>query len=305
MKILVTGGHGFIGNSLAFLLTLKGHDVSRRSRRTSLDMTNLDSLCDCLEWEQPDAIFHCAAHTGSLHYVKANAEEVFDDNVRMALNLYRAANVICPRVHIINPLSNCSYPGSAAQQYEAAWLDGEPHASVLPYAQAKRLLYTLSRCYTMKTSNFLVPNTFGGGDSPDPERAHALGGMIARMILAHRANEPRFEVWGTGTPVREWAYIDDVVEILSRAIEIDADLTWPVNIAQNHGVSIYDSAKAIKSIIGYRGDIWCNTDRADGAPIKILDDTQFRYYFPNFKFIDHAEALRRTIAHQKYWSHRP
>ena len=305
MKILVIGGEGFIGSNLSATLERKGHKVSKRSRATGLDMTDLETVERTLVQEKPDAIFHCAAHVGSVHYVMVNAAYIIDDNSLMALNLYKAVSEICPKAHVINSLSNCAYPGDSDIQRESEFMLGEPHHSVYAYGSAKRFLYTLSKCYAsqdqIRSSNFIVPNSFGPGDSGDPQHSHALSGMIMRMILAKRESAPRFEVWGSGNPIREWAYVDDVAEILSQAIDErfqnDFDDLSLVNVAQGHGSSILESAEAIKDAVGYLGALWYNTERADGALKKVMDNTQFRSLFPDFKFIDHAEAIRRTVAY--------
>ena len=100
----------------------------------------------------------------------------------MALNLYEAVKTVCPSTEIINPLSNCSYPGDAKIHYEPDWLNGPVHASVSAYANSKRMIYFISDSfknqYGIKTKNFLVPNAFGPGDYADPNKAHAVNGMM-------------------------------------------------------------------------------------------------------------------------------
>lgn len=301
MKAVVLGGHGFVGKNLTLVLEAKGHDVLPLSRRDGFDLLDLDIVREHLGRIRPDAIFNCAAHVGSVHYVMHNAATVAYDNVQMAINLYQSVKEACPKAHVVNPLSNCSYPGDADIHYEPDWLKGEPHNSVYAYANSKRFIYILSRCYNaqygINSANFLVPNAFGVGDHLDINRTHAISGMIVRMITAKRENQPRFEVWGSGNPVREWGYVDDITEILSRALELDADLTYPVNIAQNKGATIRESAEAIKAAVGYGGELWFNTTYADGAARKVLDDRRFRELFPDYQFIDHAEAIRRTVAY--------
>lgn len=298
-KILVLGGLGFIGGNLSTLLEHKGHQVLRLSRATGCDMINLNSLVACLGRAQPAVIFNCAAHVGSLHYVKANPASVITDNLLMAINLYRVAMQVCPGAHIVNLLSNCSYPGDAVVQSEPEWWDGEPHDSVFAPANAKRSLYVISKCYQsqhgIRTSNFILPGVFGPGDHLDHSKTHAIDGLVMRMITAKRSGASRFEVWGSGSPVREWAYVEDVAEILSMAIGLNANLINPVNIAQNHGVTIRESAEAVKSAVQYEGEFWFNTKYEDGAPIKVLDDRRFREIFPTFKFLDHGEAINRTV----------
>ncbi len=303
MKIVVAGGYGFVGANLVKLLGKKGHKAIALSRRDGFDLTNIDLVVEFLAKHRPQVIYNCAAHVGSVHYVMKNAGQVLSDNLRMAVNLYRAVATTDPSIRVVNPLSNCSYPGDANIHYEPDWLKGEPHHSVYAYAHSKRSIYILARCHAeqfgVRSVNFLVPNTFGVGDHVDTNRTHALSGMICRMIAAERAGETRFEVWGSGRPVREWAFIDDITEIMSKAVEMNDGLLDPVNIAQNSGVSIRESAYAIAAAIGYRGEIWFNTNYEDGAPIKVLDDRRFRSIFPDYRFIDHSEAIRRTVTYYR------
>ena len=108
-------------------------------------------------------------------------------------------------------------------------------------------------------------------------------------------NEKTFEIWGTGKPVREWAYVDDVVSILIECLKFDEELLYPVNLAQNKAFSISESAHLIKKILEYDGTLFFNPDYQDGAPIKILDDKLFKKIFPKFKFFDHYKGLEQTI----------
>ena len=299
MKAIILGGHGFIGRKVVAVLREKGHDAIPLSRKNDVDMLIPEKLNGVLRTLMPDVIFNCAAHVGGIHYVMQHAADVIRENMQMALNLYKAVTLSCPHTHVVNPLSNCSYPGDAQIHYEPDWWKGEPHHSVFAYATAKRFVYSLARCYFsqhgIRTSNFLVPNAFGVGDHVNPHRTHAISGLIVRMLEAHRKQQPVFEVWGTGTPVREWGYIDDIAEILTRAVNLHEDLLYPVNIAQGKGYSIRESAEAIQRAIGYRGQISFNTAFEDGAPAKVLDERRFRSLFPGYSFTPHAEAIQRTV----------
>ena len=219
-KILILGGHGFVGRNLAKALNKTGHKVFVKSRADGVDLTIFTNTKECLAEIQPDFIFNCAAHTGSLHYVTTYAADVLHDNIQISLNLYKAAASVCPNATIVNPLSNCSYPGDSDIQTETQWWDGPVHESVFSYGNAKRFLYILSKCYgkqySLKSINYLVPNTFGPGDSTDPNKTHALNGMIIRMIQAQSRGDKEFEIWGTGSPIREWAYIDDISNVIWR-----------------------------------------------------------------------------------------
>lgn len=300
MKILVLGGHGFFGKHFVSRLSENTENtVISASRRDGLDLTDLIITQKWFSDIRPTTIINCAAHVGSIHYVTSYAANVLTDNIRMTLNIYDAAKDICPTARIINPLSNCSYPGNADIQCEPDWWSGQVHESVYAYGNYKRFVYVTAKCYQtqfkIKSNNYLIPNTFGPGDSADPNKTHALNGMIIRMIKAHREKQLTFEIWGTGKPVREWGYIDDMVSIMESGLGVELDLTYPVNIAQNKGYSVAESAQLIAKAIGYRGDLVFNPAYQDGAPRKVLDDRRFRTLFPGYRFIDHEEGIRRTV----------
>ena len=118
--------------------------------------------------------------------------------------------------------------------------------------------------------------------------------MIIRMLKAKEAGDKEFVVWGTGSPVREWAYIDDFIESLVRALQLN-NISYPVNIGQEKGYSIAESAKLIKEECGFKGDIVFDTSYPDGDPVKIMSTTNFKQYFPEFDFYDHRQGISNTI----------
>ena len=263
MKILVLGGHGFVGKHIVNVLNKMEHEVHPISWRDGIDLRDYTKTENCFKEINPDVIINCAAHVGSLHYVKTYAADVFYDNAQIvALNVYNVAAKVCPDARIINPLVNCSYPGDSDIQREIDWWVNEVHESVFSYGNAKRFIYVISKCYNKqngpKSINFLIPNTFGPGDSTDPNKTHALNGIIIRMIKAERNGDAEFEVWGTGSPVREWAYIDDVVNIIREGIYTKEDLIYPVNLAQNKGYSVKESAEMIADSVGFKGKLTFN-----------------------------------------------
>lgn len=304
MNILVLGGHGFVGQHVCRALEgQRQYNVTALSRRDGLDLRHLASVQDALTRYKPAAIFHCAAHVGGVHYVSTVAAEVVHDNLLMALNLYRAVAQCCPTAHIINPLSNCSYPGDKKLFVEHEWLQGDVHPSVYPYGHAKRMLYVLATSYKqqygIRSSNFLVPNAFGPGDRTDPHLVHALNGMIIRMLRAWQQHEPTFEVWGSGRPIREWVYVEDAAAILTAALTWPEPCHAPINIAQHHGDSIAASARMIARAIGYHGTLTFNTQYADGDAQKIMHDATFRRLFPTFQFTAPDAAIRQTVTYYK------
>lgn len=303
MKILIPGGHGFVGKNVAEILKDSKYEIFLLSRRDGFDLSDYALTKRYLEKIQPDTIINCAAHVGSLHYVTEYAADVVDNNMEIILNLYRAVKEICPNTKVINPISNCSYPGDANIQTESEWWNGPVHKSVWSFANTRRMWVVVSECYAMqyniKTINFLVPNAYGPGDYIDPNKTHALNGMIIRMLKAKKQALPEFEIWGTGKPTREWIYVRDLARMLAGAVEMKESQAYPINIAQNKAYSIRETAEMIKELIGYNGRLVFNTEYQDGAPIKKLDDRLFRSKYPNFIFTDIYKGIKETINYYK------
>tara|TARA_R110001592_G_scaffold281274_2_gene548732 strand:+ start:8239 stop:9156 length:918 start_codon:yes stop_codon:yes gene_type:complete len=302
MKILILGSTGFIGKNLTNRLKKEGHNISTAQKSSGVDIRVYDQIYNKIKEVQPDVIYNLASHGGSVHYVRTKSGEVFYDNVQMALNLYRSVAEINPCIKIIQPFSNCSYPGKSNVQHEEEWLDGDVHPSVFSFGNSKRSIFYLSSCfkqqYEVRSVNILFPNTYGPGDSLDPNHTHALNGMVIRMLQAQSEEAEEFVVWGTGSPIREWAYIDDFIEVLTQCLKIDG-LEYPVNMGQERGYSIAESAQLIKEACGYQGKITFDTSYRDGDPVKIVAGKKFKELFPSFKFFDHHKGILNTVNYYK------
>tara|TARA_R110000824_G_scaffold14713_8_gene62429 strand:+ start:1390 stop:2310 length:921 start_codon:yes stop_codon:yes gene_type:complete len=305
MNILILGSTGFIGKNLVTRLKKENYNVFTCERASGVDIRDYKQIYDKIAEVKPEVIYNLASHGGSLHYVKEYSADVFNDNVQMALNLYRAVQEVSPTTKIIQPFSNCSYPGSSDVQTESTWLDGPVHPSVMSFGTSKRTIYYLSQCYYnqygIRSVNLLFPNTYGPGDSCDPNKTHALNGMVIRMLEAKENNAEKFVVWGTGAPIREWAYVSDFVEVLVLAMDLEV-MIYPLNMGQGRGYSIAESALLIQCASGYTGEIVFDTQYTDGDPIKILDSQKFEETFPEFVFYDHYLGIEKTVEY--YVSHR-
>jgi GDP-L-fucose synthase len=293
MNIIVLGGNGFIGKNLIKILDNSCKNFSRSKGFNLLDLYQTKQVFKLLA---PDVIFNLASHGGSLHYVSKFAADVIDDNLSMYLNLYKAIKELPKKPMVINPISNCAYPGNSSIQMEQDWLNGEVHDSVMAFGNSKRALYHISKCYYkqygIRSVNLIFPNAFGIYDHLDPNKTHALDGMIIRMLQAKQRDDKTFEVWGSGKPIREWIYSEDFASLLLSFTEKEEHIE-PVNMAQGKGYSIKETAEIIKKIIGFEGEIVFNTAYPDGDPVKIMGNPI------DFKFTDHEEAIGRTVKYYK------
>ena len=303
-KILVLGGNGFMGKNLQEVFNTDEHLVTYKSRANGLDLTDYKGTLNVIDMFKPDIIIHAAAHVGSMKYVSEFAGDVAFDNTQMYLNLYKAVANTNPNIVIINPISNCSYPGIIDVQHEENWWDGVIHKSVESYGNPKKMGFILSECYKkqygVKTVNLIVPNAYGPNDYIDEERTHAMNGIIMRMIKAVRRGDEDFLVWGTGSPIREWVYMPDMARLIKEIINTENfDLPNPINIGQEEGISIIDSVNTVKHMMGCDINITHDTTKQDGAPIKVLGKKQFSMCFPDFKFTSYENGITNTINYYK------
>lgn len=301
-KIVVLGGEGFLGSHVMRLLRAKGSEPITLSRRNNVDGRNFESLFEALKKARPDAIINCAAHVGSVHYAMQFSADMIHDNILLITNLYQAVLHACPKAKIINPISNCSYPGDANTHFEPDWEKGAVHDSVLAYASTRRLIYALARCYAnqhnIHSVNWLVANAYGPGDNIDPNKVHALNGITIRLLKAQQKNEKTFAIWGSGKPTREWVYIEDVAKMLVDSLDMK-DQIYPLNLAQNKAYSITEIAQIVAKILKYNVKFVFNTKYPDGAPFKVLDDRQFREKFPSFIFTPLDTGIQETVKYYK------
>ena len=281
--------------------------VQGLSKTSGFDLVSLDgvdSRADVIK--NADFIVNCAANVGSLNYVTDKAAEVIDTNTRIILNLYQMVKKLSAKAVIINPIANCGFPGLLPIYKEADFWNGELHHSVLAYGMTRRFLVSVSKCYELQygitSINYYVPNMYGEYDSKDPNKAHAFNALVGRFVLAAYHGQKEVGVWGTGKPIREWLYARDFARIvLQTAIRVREGERFldTINIGQNRGISILELIDIIKPLAGYRGTIVTDTSKQDGAPIKIMDDAQFRKRFPDFRFTEFPEGVKKTVEYYK------
>lgn len=303
MKILILGEDGFVGSSLKKYLIKEGaHEVDGVSKKTGTNLLSYESTLDALKKFDPEVIINCAAHVGSVHYGMERPATIFHENMMMVLNIFKSVKDFNSNIKMVNLISNCVYPANADVQLESEMWNGSPHHSALPYASTRRMILIMADSYyqenNINSKNLVLPGIFGPGNHTDIERVHALDGIIIRMLKAKKENLEEFEIWGTGKPIREWCYIDDLVKVINISLSLDFS-NEAVNLANGRGYSILETAEITKKVISYTGNLKFNTNFEDGAAIKILENTKFKDTFGEFKFTDFSDAVSKTAEYHK------
>jgi GDP-L-fucose synthase len=246
---------------------------------------------------QPDYVLNCAAYVGGIQFGLKHPAELFHNNLMMTLNLLEASKLSNVK-RIVNPISNCAYPGEATFFKEKEFWNGPLHDSVMVYGFVRKASWVGSwayaKQYNLDTINLILSNMYGPEDHFDEERSHALGALIMKIVHAKENSKSEVVVWGTGNPIREWLHVDDAAKAMVQAININSSLD-PINIGIGIGTSISDTAEIIKDLVGYKGKLLFDTTKLDGAPCKIVDGSKGLLYFgwqPNRKF---KQGIAETI----------
>ena len=274
MKILVVGSNGFLGNWVNKILSKdKSFETISISGKKQVDLTNYAEINEFVRDTNPDHIINCAAFVGGISYGYKFPARMLYENVEMALNLYKVSHQNEVK-SLINPISNCAYPGGLSLYKEEAFWDGKPHDSVFNYGFTRRLIVAHGDAYfseyNLNSVNIVMSNMYGPHDHFDEERSHALGALINKIYNAKSLNEKNITIWGTGKPIREWLFVKDACEAIARSILLTNGHHF-MNVGVNKGISISDLAKLISQKIEWNGEFIFDTSKQDGAMEKRVD----------------------------------
>ena len=276
-KIYIAGHRGMVGSAICKLLESRGFDSIIKRTSKELDLRNQHAVQDFFALEKPDFVFLAAAKVGGIHANNTYRAEFLYDNLMIETNIIHAA-----RVHRVTKLmflgSSCIYPKMADQPLKEEYLlNGYLEATNEPYAIAKIAGIKLCEAYRAQYgSNFIsvMPtNLYGYGDNYDLQNSHVLPALLRKFHEAKENKSPSVEVWGSGTPRREFLFADDLADACVHLME-NYDGADIVNIGTGEDISIKELAETIKSLTGFEGEIVWNTSQPDGTPRKLLDVTR-------------------------------
>ncbi len=296
--ILITGSTGMVGRALLRLLQTENHHLLRPSH-AELDLRDQTKVLAYFERHQPDYVFHLAAIVGGIHANNTYPARFIFDNTQMHCNVIAAAHAMQVK-KLLFPGSACTYPKLAPQPIkETAFLNGQIEPTNIAYAAAKINGIVMCQSYSRQYGfNAIVPmptNAYGVGDNFDPNASHVIPALMKRFHEAQLINAPEVVLWGTGTPLREFIYVDDLADALWFLMR-HYDSRDIINVGTMQEISIGDLAHQIAAVVGYKGRIMLDTSKPDGAPRKCLDSADL--FALGWKpRINLQEGLRRMYAY--------
>lgn len=304
-RIYVAGHNGLVGSAIVRALRAAGHtEIVTRSHQ-ELELTDQARVHDFFRSERIDQIYLAAARVGGIHANNTYPADFIYDNMMVQANVVHEA-----WRHGVRKLlflgSSCIYPRLAPQPIKEEYLMGgmlEPTNE--PYAMAKiagiKLCESYNRQYGTDYRSVMPTNLYGPGDNYHPENSHVIPALIRRFHEARQAEAPEVVIWGSGTPMREFLYVDDMAAASVFVMNLDGadyaastdSMHSHINVGTGQDVTIADLAYLVGEVVGYRGRIRFDTSKPDGTPRKLLDVSKLKRLGWQAS-TPLAEGLRRT-----------
>ena len=285
-KIYIAGHRGMVGSSIVRQLKALGHDNFVTRTHAEIDLTNQAAVNTFFAEEKPEQVYLAAAKVGGIHANNTYPAEFIYSNLMVQANVIHAAHQNGVQ-KLLFLGSSCIYPKSVAQPMaEEALLTGVLEATNEPYAIAKIAGIKLCESYNRQDGrdyrSVMPTNLYGPGDNYHPENSHVIPGLIRRFHEAKVNNAPTVTIWGSGTPKREFLYVDDMAAASVHVMNLDKATydqhTQPmlshINVGCGYDITIKELAEAIGKTVGYKGRITFDPSKPDGTPRKLMDSSR-------------------------------
>jgi GDP-L-fucose synthase len=289
-KIFVAGHRGMVGSAIVRALKKQGNLNLVTKTRDELDLTNQHAVKQFLQDEQPDQVYLAAAKVGGIHANNTYPADFIYENLIIQANVIEAAF----RSGVKKLLflgSSCIYPRLAPQPMsEQSLLTGPLEPTNEPYAVAKiagiKLCESFNRQYGASHGvdfrSVMPTNLYGPGDNYHPDNSHVIPALIRRFHEAKLADAPAVTVWGSGTPRREFLYVDDMASACLHVMQLSKSIydqnTNPmqshINLGSGTDVTIAEVAQTIARVVGFEGKIEFDSSKPDGVPRKLMDSSR-------------------------------
>lgn len=282
-RIYVAGHRGLVGSAIVRVLRAAGHtDIVTRTH-AELELTDQAQVREFFRTERIDQVYLAAARVGGIHANNTYPAEFIYDNMMVQANVVHEAWRAGVR-KLLFLGSSCIYPRLAAQPIREEYLmNGILEPTNEPYAMAKiagiKLCESYNRQYGTDYRSVMPTNLYGPGDNYHPENSHVIPALLRRFHEARENDAPEVLIWGSGKPMREFLYVDDMaaasVYVMNLPHEVYAANTDPmhshINVGTGQDVTIAELARLVGETVGYRGRIVFDASKPDGTPRKLLD----------------------------------
>ncbi len=297
-RVYVAGHRGLVGSAIVRDLHARGFRNVITRTRDELDLLDPHAVDGFFARERPEIVVLAAAKVGGILANATYPADFLYQNVMIAANVIHAAHRFDVR-KLLNLGSSCIYPKHAPQPIaEGALLTGPLEPTNRAYAIAKIAAIELCDAYRAQHGRAFISamptNLYGPGDNFDLETSHVLPALVRKAIEAKAADAPSITVWGTGTPRREFLYVDDLAEACWFMLE-HVDEPGPINVGTGEDVTIKELATLVCDTVGYQGELVFDRSKPDGTPRKVLDVSRLSQLGWTAR-TSLAEGLRRTVA---------
>lgn len=278
-RIYVAGHRGLVGSAIVRALHRRGFRNIITRTRQELDLRNREAVWQFFRDERPEYVYVAAATVGGIWANWTQPVSFLQDNLYIALNVISAAHTFGVK-KLLFLGSSCIYPRSSPQPMKEEYLfTGALEPTNAAYAMAKLAGIELVKAYRREYGAHFIcalpTNLYGPGDNFDLDTSHVLPALIRKMHEAKVSGSPIVTVWGSGTPRREFLYVDDLAEACLLLMErYDDDV--PINVGTGEDLSIKELAEMVANVVGFSGTIEYDSSRPDGVPRKLLDVQRIR-----------------------------
>lgn len=298
-RIIVTGGAGFLGQHVVARLERAGCKHIHVPRSAQCDLTKEVDIHRMLQQQRPDAVIHLAARVGGIGANRKLPGTFLYHNLMMGAQLIEACRIAGVE-KFVQVGTICSYPKYTPVPFKEAELwNGYPEETNAPYGLAKKLLIAQIQAYQQEFGfqgiNVLPVNLYGPGDNFDLETSHVIPALIRKCLEAKTAGRKILEVWGTGTPTREFLYVEDAAEAVVLATE-KLTTSEPVNIGSGREISIRELVTLIAEKTKFDGEVRFDPTKPDGQPRRCLDVSRAEELLGFRAGTSLEEGLEKTIA---------
>jgi len=275
--IYVAGHRGLAGAAIWRGLEAQGYTNLVGKTSSELDLKDRDEVFKFMRITRPEVVIDAAAKVGGIHANNVYPADFLSENLQIQVNLIDAANEVNVDKFVFLG-SSCIYPKFAAQPIrEDSLLTGALEPTNDAYAIAKiagvMQIQASRRQFDRHWISAMPTNLYGPGDNFHPENSHVLPGLMRRIHEAKLANDPEVVIWGSGKPLREFLFVDDLADAIIFLIN-HYDAPDPINVGVGADISIREVAELIAQVVGYQGILIQDTAKPDGTPRKLLDVSQ-------------------------------